>query len=304
MRTCRATIGAGMCQNTYSSPSPPDAGGYPHLALALVHLPLRLVHLPLWVCRTSAEQVRARGKIASALHYTAALHPWRAPVTLQLRDALRYPIEGTQPRAVRLRARGACLAASARTRAFNLPGTKRYLVRSFIWQKARTALYLLLLVRRTLPARLLQASALVLQNAGPTFLTANRSSRGAIEYNLDQSEMVPPSAPQLHAIGRPWRGAVDAEPPRHSVCADRRVPHRSGLIECSAGAGSTAPVTPRVCVFRLFQTSDTLGETWRTARVGVGTPESKSTRHQRDRRAGLPSRGMTQLRLLPSHAHI
>jgi hypothetical protein len=120
--------------------------------------------------------------------------------------SVQYLIVGTPPRIVRLRARGACLAASARTRAFNLPGTKRHLVRSFIWQKARTAPYLLLLVRRTLPARLLQASALVLQDAGLTFFTANRSSRGAIQYN--QSEMMPPSARQLHAIGRPWRGAV------------------------------------------------------------------------------------------------
>jgi hypothetical protein len=33
----QATIGAGMCQNTYSLPSPADTGGYPHLALIPAH---------------------------------------------------------------------------------------------------------------------------------------------------------------------------------------------------------------------------------------------------------------------------
>jgi hypothetical protein len=250
-------------------------------------------HLPLWLCRTSAEQVRGHAERSRTPCTTLQRCIPGARLSLaQLRDALRYLIVGHRPAQFGLlTARGAraWLPRLFRSDAWILLGIEMVLGGARSSRSAhsqiRTALYLLLLVPRPLPARLVKTSA---HDAGLALATANRSSRGAMQYN--QSEMMPPSAPQMHAIGRPWRGAVAAETPRHSVCADRRVPPRSHPMECSAVLG-TAPVTPRVCVFRLSQTSDTLGvrETWRTARVGAGTPESKSTRHQRDRRAGLPS---------------
>jgi hypothetical protein len=250
MRTCRATIGAGMCQNTYLPPSPrlsplgpqtPRVGPGPRRRTC----PSGFAGRALSKCAATRED-----RVRPALHCSAACrarvcHP-PTPGCTAVSDS------GAPPRAVRLTYNSwrACLAA------LPVPLGRVDFARNEMvlggarssrsaHSQIRTALYLLLLVPRPLPARLVQASA---HDAGLALSTANRSSRGARDRVCsNQTAMSSPSAPQMHPIGGPWRGAVDAEPPRHSVCADRRVPLRSRPMECSAVLG-TAPVTPRVCV--------------------------------------------------------
>jgi hypothetical protein len=241
-------------------------------------------HLPLWLCRTSAEQVRGHAERSRTPCTTLQRCIPGARLSLaQLRDALRYLIVGHRPAQFGLlTARGAraWLPRLFRSDAWILLGIEMVLGGARSSRSAhsqiRTALYLLLLVPRPLPARLVQASA---HDAGLALSTANRSSRGARDRVCsNQTAMSSPSAPQMHPIGGPWRGAVDAEPPRHSVCADRRVPLRSRPMECSAVL-STAPVTPRAMCVPPFRRRRTRLETWRTARVGVGTGHSRVQEH-------------------------